>query len=74
MAAEGQCDKSASDMEVCMEQRGVLEFHRAEKMAPIDIHQCLLNAYGNPTMDVSTVRLWVVAAVAVEVTSASADF
>ena len=50
----------AYDMEVCMEQRCVIEFLQAEKMAPIDIHQHLLNIYGDQTMDVSTVRWWVV--------------
>ena len=43
MSAEGQSDTVASDMEV----------HR--KMAPIDIHQCLLKAYRDQTVNVSTV-------------------
>ena len=30
------------------------------KMAPTGIHRCLLNGYGDPTVDVSTVRWWVV--------------
>ena len=30
-----------------------------EKMAPTDIHWCLLNIYGDQTVDVSTVRLFV---------------
>ena len=38
MAAEGQSDKMASDMEVHMKQRCVTEFLHVEKMAPIDIH------------------------------------
>ena len=29
-------------------------------MAPTDIHWCLLNVYGDQTVDVSTVRQWVV--------------
>jgi len=29
-------------------------------MAPDDIHQCLLNINGDQTIDVSTVRQWVV--------------
>jgi len=37
-AAEGQSDKVASDMEVCMKQRRGSEFLHAEKMAPIDIY------------------------------------
>ena len=31
-----------------------------EKMAPTDIHLRLPNAYGDQTVDVSTVRWWVV--------------
>ena len=31
-----------------------------KKMAPIDIHQHSLNVYGDQTVDVSTVRQWVV--------------
>jgi len=42
MAAEGQSGKMASDVEVCVEQRGVAAFLQAEKMAPIDIHRWLL--------------------------------
>ena len=38
MAAEGQSDEMASDMEVHMKERCVIEFFHAEKMAPIDIH------------------------------------
>ena len=60
MAAEGQSDKMVSDMEVSMKQRCVIKFFCVEKMAPIDIHQCLLNVYGDQTVDVSTVRQWVV--------------
>ena len=33
-AAEGQSDKVASDMEVCMKQRFITEFLHAEKIAP----------------------------------------
>ena len=43
MAAEGQSDKMASDMELCMKQRCVTEFLCVEKFVPADIHQCLLN-------------------------------
>jgi len=59
-AAEGQSDKMASDMEVRMKQRCVIEFLHAEKIAPNDIHRRLLNVYGDQTVDVSTVRRWVV--------------
>jgi len=57
MAAEGQAGKLASNMEV---QRCVIEFLYAEKIAPINIHGCLLNVYGDLTVDVSTLRQWVV--------------
>jgi hypothetical protein len=50
----------ASDMEECTKQRNVIEFLHAEKIGPIDIHRRLLNVYGDQTVDVSTVRLWVV--------------
>ena len=43
MAAEGQSDRMVTDVEVQMKQRCVSEFPHVEKMAPIDIHQCLLN-------------------------------
>ena len=43
MAAEGKSDTMASDMEVHMKQSRDIEFHHAEKMAPIDIHLHLLN-------------------------------
>jgi len=36
------------------------EFLHAEKMLPTDNCQCLLKVYGNQTVDVSTVRQWVV--------------
>ena len=38
MAAEGQSDRMAPDMEVYMKQRCVTEFLHVEKIAPIDIH------------------------------------
>ena len=62
MAAEGQSDRMASDVGVCMKHRCVIEFLHAEDMAPVDIHQCLLNAYGDQPVGVSTVRqrmVWV---------------
>ena len=59
MTAEGQSDNMASDMEVRMKQRCVTEFLHAKKIAPNDFHRRLLNAYGNQTVDVSTVRRWV---------------
>ena len=59
MTAEGQSDKMASDVEVRMKQRCVIEFLHAEKTAPNDIHRRLLNVYGDQTVDVSTARRWV---------------
>ena len=56
MAADGQSDRMASDMEGGMQQRCVAKFLRVEKIAPTDIHQCLLNVYRVQTVDVSTVR------------------
>ena len=56
MAAEGQSDQMISDMEVHMKQRCKIEFPHADKMAPTDIYQHLLNVYGDQTLDVSTVR------------------
>ena len=56
MAAEGQSDWMASDMEVPMEQRCVIEFLHEEKMASIDIHWRLLNVFGDQTVDVSIVK------------------
>ena len=59
MTAKGQCDKMASDMKVCMKQRCAIEFLHVEKIAPTDIHWCLLKVSGDQTVDVSTVRWWV---------------
>ena len=60
MAAEGQSDTVAFDMEAGMKQRCVVKFLRGEKMAPVDIHWCFLNVYGDQRVDVSIVRQWVV--------------
>ena len=60
MAAEGQSDTMVCDMEVHMKKRCITEFLHAEKMAPTDIHQCLLNVYRDQIVDVSTVRQWMV--------------
>ena len=56
MAAGGQSDKKASDIELHMKQRCVTEFLHAGGMAPIDIHQCLLNTDEGQTVGVSIVR------------------
>ena len=60
MAAEGQTDKMASDMEMHTKRRCIIEFLHAEKMAPTDIHRHLVNVYGDQKVEVSTVRWWVV--------------
>ena len=44
----------------CRWSKGVSLLLYAEKEAPIDIHQCLLNVSGDQTVDVSTLRQWVV--------------
>ena len=56
MAAEGQSDKLASDMEVYINEGCLIESLHTGKMAPTDIHQCLLNISGDQIVDVSTVR------------------
>ena len=56
MAAEGQSDRMASDMEVHMKQRCVTEFLHAENIVPTDIHRHWLNIYGDQIVGVSTVR------------------
>ncbi|PNF31454.1 hypothetical protein B7P43_G03413 [Cryptotermes secundus] len=50
----------ASDIEVRMKEKCVIEFLTAEQIVPIDIHRHLLKVYGDNTVDVSTVRRWVV--------------
>ena len=59
MTIEGQSDKMASDMEMRMKQRCVIEFIHVEKIASDDIHRRLLKVYGDQTVDLSTVRQWV---------------
>jgi len=60
MAEEMQSDRMVSDMGMHMKQWCVFEFFHAEEIASIDIYQCLLNVYGDQTVDVSTVRQWVI--------------
>ena len=60
MSAEQQSDKMVSVIGVHMKQRCVKEFLHAGKIAPIDFNQHLLNVCGCKTVDVSTVRWWVV--------------
>jgi len=55
MAAEEQSDKMVSDMEVCMKQRGRIEFlHAQKKIAFIIIHLLLMNIHRNQTLSVSS--------------------
>lgn len=55
----GQSDKMASETEVCMKHKCITELLHVEKMAPTDIHQWLLNIYGDQTMKVSRLKYWV---------------
>jgi len=52
MAAEGQSDRMVSDIKVCVNERCVTEFLHAEKVAPTDIRQHLLNIDGDQPVDV----------------------
>lgn len=55
MAAERRFDKMAYDMGVSMKQRYVTEYlHEKKKIAPIDIHQHLVNIYRDWTVDMSS--------------------
>ena len=56
MAAEGQSDKMASDIEVYMKQRCVTAFIHLEKVVITDIHQHFLKVSGDQLIDVSTVK------------------
>ena len=60
IAAEGQSDKMLPDIEVYLKQRCGIEFLHVEKIAPFDFHLHLLNVHEDQTVDVSTVRWWVV--------------
>ena len=60
MAAEGPSDTMGSDTEACVKQRCGTELFCVATMAPIDIHHRSLNVYEDQTVDVSTVRQWVV--------------
>ena len=50
----------ASDIEVHTKQVCVIEFLTVEQCALIDIQRCLLKVYRDDTVDVSTVRRWLV--------------
>ena len=60
MAAEGHSDKMVSDMEVRMKKRCGIESFHVDYNAPIDIHRFSLDVSGDQTVDVSTMRQWVV--------------
>lgn len=61
MAAEGQSEKTESDMEGYIKQRCVTGFlHAEKKIVLIDVHWCFLNVSGDQTVDMSTSRWWVV--------------
>lgn len=60
MATEWQSDKMLPDVEACVKQRCITEFHYMEKIVPVDIHQHLLKFYGDQTMDLSTMMWWLV--------------
>lgn len=47
MEKEGQSDKTASDIEMCMNQRCVIQFLHVERITLNDIHLCLQNIYGD---------------------------
>ena len=48
-----------ADIDVRIRQLSVIEFLTAEGEMPIRLHERLKNVYGDATVDVSTVRLWV---------------
>ena len=60
MAAEGQSDKMASDVEVHMGQRrGIEFFHLEKKIAPL--HRCLVlinSGYEHREVEGGVIQLW----------------
>jgi len=60
VAAEEHSHRMTFDVEVLMKQKSGNEFLHEEKNVPIDIYWCLLNVYGDQTVDVSTESQWVV--------------
>jgi len=61
LAAEGQSDKMMSDM-VRMKQKSIIEFLHflLKTIGPTDIRLYLMNVSGDQTVDVSTVRWYMV--------------
>ena len=49
-----------ADIDVRIRLRSVIEFLTAEGEMPIRIHERLKNVYWNATVDVSTVRRWLI--------------
>jgi len=58
MAADGQSDRMVSEVGVHVDQSGVIELFRVKEMAPSDIQQALMSVSGRQSVDVSTVRWW----------------
>jgi len=74
MAAKGQCDRKASDMEVCMKQRCVTELLHAETKCT-HRHPPMLAESGDQTATVGTVRGgWCISALVTVVASSGAGF
>jgi hypothetical protein len=58
ISAEEQSGKLTHTMEMRTKLRCVTEFLNAAKITPVEIQRRLLNVYGDQTVDVSTVRRW----------------
>ena len=43
-----------------MQKRCVIKFNHVEKIAPVNIHRHLINAYGNQIVAISVVKQWMV--------------
>jgi hypothetical protein len=53
-------DDSFSAVSKCIKQRAVIEFLTREYETPTGIHRRLLTFFGEDTVDISTVRRWVI--------------
>jgi len=62
MAAEGQSDKMASDMEVHIKQRCGIEFLHVEKVAPTNIHGAYAECSWRPYSACYHSESWIVGA------------
>jgi len=56
ITAEELSDKMISDVEEHVKKRCVIELLHAEKLAPIDNHQCLLNVCEDQAVDAITLK------------------